>query len=130
MARGILRLYSTQKNILNDVDKKLALVSKYHSKWIKYNAAKRFSSQNAPPQGVPYNKLTIGVPKEVWKDERRVALTPQVAQVLTKKGFTVNVQENAGSEAKFRNDDYEKAGAVIVDAQKAFHSGGDCFWIV
>lgn len=24
-----------------------------------------------PPKGVPYNKLSIGVPKESWKNERR-----------------------------------------------------------
>lgn len=32
-----------------------------------------FSSSSTPPpvQGVPYTKLSVGVPKEVWQDERR-----------------------------------------------------------
>ncbi|KAG7304472.1 hypothetical protein JYU34_011416 [Plutella xylostella] len=32
-----------------------------------------FSSSAAPPNvpGVPYSKLTIGVPKEIWDSERR-----------------------------------------------------------
>lgn len=30
------------------------------------------SSAAAPPtQGVPYTKLTVGVPKEIWNDEKR-----------------------------------------------------------
>ncbi len=69
---------------------------------------------DAPVKGIPYNKLTIGVPKESWTNERRVAITPAVVQTLTKKGFAINVEENAGKEASFRNQDYEAAGAKIV----------------
>ncbi|XP_049800840.1 NAD(P) transhydrogenase, mitochondrial-like [Schistocerca nitens] len=77
----------------------------------------------APPvRGTPYKQLKIGVPKEIWQNEKRVALTPAVAATLVKKGFTVQVEEGAGSEAKFRNDDYTQAGAKIVDKTTAFHS--------
>ena len=37
------------------------------------------------PAGVAYTKLTIGVPKESFKGERRVAITPAATQILTKK---------------------------------------------
>lgn len=53
----------------------------------------------------------------------RVAIAPAVTEVLVKKGFTVKVEENAGKEAKFRNSDYEKAGAKLVSSENAFHSG-------
>lgn len=75
-----------------------------------------------PVPGIPYNKLSIGVPKEIWKNERRVALTPVAAATLVKKGFTVNIEDGAGLESKFRNEDYATAGAKVVDKITAFHS--------
>ena len=38
-------------------------------------------------QPVPYSELTIGVPKEVLTNEKRVALTPPNVALLLKKGF-------------------------------------------
>lgn len=52
----------------------------------------------------------------------RVAITPTVTSTLTKKGFIVNVEQGAGLGAKFRDDDYAKAGADIVDAKHALQS--------
>jgi NAD/NADP transhydrogenase alpha subunit len=52
-----------------------------------------------------------------------VALTPAAAATLIKKGFTVNVEEGAGLESKFRNEDYASTGAKVVDRNTAFLSG-------
>lgn len=52
----------------------------------------------------------------------RVALTPAVTSALVKKGFTVNVEQGAGFSAKFRDDDYAKAGANIVNSNTALSS--------
>lgn len=71
-------------------------------------------------KGTPYKQLTIGVPKEIFKNERRVAVSPAVTATFVKKGFTVNIEENAGAEAKFSNADYEAAGGKIVDKNKVF----------
>lgn len=79
--------------------------------------------KDATPQevkGTPYNKLTIGVPAETWTNEKRVACTPAVTAMLTKKGFTVNIQEGAGKLSSFRDDDFAAAGAKIVDKNTAF----------
>jgi NAD(P) transhydrogenase len=76
------------------------------------------------PRGVSYKSLTIGVPREVLQNERRVALTPGVAQNLTKKGFNVLVEENAGLQAKFSNEQYEQAGAKVVNSKNVF-AGAD-----
>ncbi|CAH2099812.1 unnamed protein product [Euphydryas editha] len=83
-----------------------------------------FSSSSTPPpvQGVPYTKLSVGVPKEIWQDERRVAIVPAVVSKLVKKGFTVNVEENAGSLANFPNKIYEEAGANITSLKDTFQS--------
>ncbi len=75
-----------------------------------------------PPPGTPYNKLTIGIPKESFPNERRVAMTPAACKLLTKEGFTVAIEDGAGLEAKFSNSDYEAAGGKIVGKNDAFGS--------
>jgi len=82
---------------------------------------RRFKEAAAPAEvvGTPYSKITLGVPKETWEGERRVAISPAVTAALTKKGFTVNVETNAGALANFRNIDYEAAGGKVVDAKTA-----------
>merc|ERR1712172_284703 len=83
------------------------------------SSARRYADA-APVAGTPYNKLSIGVPAETWTNEKRVACTPAVTAMLTKKGFTVNVQEGAGKLSSFRDDDFAAAGAKIVGKDAAF----------
>ena len=75
-----------------------------------------------PIAGAPYKSLSIGVPKESFLNEKRVALTPTVVSALAKKGFTLNVEEGAGLGASFPNDDYQNAGAKIVSKDAAYAS--------
>merc|ERR1711936_1052935 len=82
------------------------------------SSARRYA--DAAPTGIPYSKLNLGVPAETWTNEKRVACTPAVAAMLTKKGFTVNVQEGAGKLSSFRDDDFAAAGAKIVPKEAAF----------
>lgn len=51
-----------------------------------------------------------------------MALTPAATATLTKKGFTVQIEEGAGFAATFHNDAYAQAGGRIVDARTAFES--------
>lgn len=65
---------------------------------------------------VPYSALTVGIPFETFPNERRVALTPQNATLLLKKGFgRVLIERGAGAQAQFTDEAYEKAGATLVD---------------
>jgi NAD(P) transhydrogenase len=75
-----------------------------------------------PIGGAPYKSLSIGVPKESYLNEKRVALTPTVVANLVKKGFTLHVEENAGLGASFHNEDYHNAGAKIVSKNAAYAS--------
>lgn len=69
-------------------------------------------------KGIPYSSLTVGVPLERFPDERRVALTPQNAALLLKKGFgRVLVERGAGTEAQFLDESYSSAGATLVDKE-------------
>ncbi|KAF4576779.1 hypothetical protein EYR36_000624 [Pleurotus pulmonarius] len=71
------------------------------------------------PAGIPYSSLTVGVPREIFPNERRVALTPQNVALLRKKGFSkVLVEQNAGTEAQFLDEHYVTAGATLVSREQ------------
>ncbi|KAG7132017.1 hypothetical protein HYQ45_009540 [Verticillium longisporum] len=75
---------------------------------------------------VPYSQLTVGVPKEIFLNERRVALSPQNVALLLKKGFSkVLVERGAGAEADFLDDVYREAGATLVDSANDVWTGAD-----
>jgi NAD(P) transhydrogenase subunit alpha len=59
--------------------------------------------------------MRIGVPKEIAANERRVALTPDVAGRLIKGGFEVLIERGAGTAAFFPDEAYSAAGAKISD---------------
>ena len=56
----------------------------------------------------------IGVPRETFAGEKRVATVPEVVEKLIKLGFKVAVQSGAGDAANFSDDVYRAAGAQIV----------------
>ena len=73
----------------------------------------------APPAGgAPAAHLAtaqrIGVPREVFPGEKRVATVPDAVQKLIKLGFSVAVESGAGAQASFSDDSYREAGATIV----------------
>ncbi|SKC57581.1 alanine dehydrogenase [Ohtaekwangia koreensis] len=59
--------------------------------------------------------MIIGVPKEIKNNENRVALTPAGTQELVKRGHTVHVQKTAGVGSGFFDEDYQRAGATLID---------------
>ena len=69
--------------------------------------------------------MKVNVPKEKNDFERRVAITPEVAQSLIKAGFEVNIEKDAGLNSYFDNAAYEKAGAKIVDDPNAIYRDAD-----
>jgi len=65
--------------------------------------------------------LLIGVPREVFPGEKRVATVPEVVEKLIKLGFGVAVETGAGEGANCGDDAYRAAGAEIVaDAATLF----------
>lgn len=53
----------------------------------------------------------------------RVAVVPAVVSKLVKKGFSVNIEEDAGALANFPNKTYEEAGAKVTSLKDTFQSG-------
>lgn len=66
--------------------------------------------------------MVIAVPKEILPGENRVACVPDVASKLIKSGFQVHVEKDAGLNAGFTNEMYEKAGAKIVNLNELYTS--------
>ena len=69
--------------------------------------------------------MQIGVPKEVYPGERRVAATPASVERLRKLGFEVLIQRGAGQAASYGDAAYAEAGAVLVDDAEALWGAAD-----
>ncbi|MBI5167053.1 MAG: alanine dehydrogenase [candidate division NC10 bacterium] len=62
--------------------------------------------------------MIIGVPKEIKTGERRVAVTPQGVDVLVSHNHRVLVERGAGVGSGFSDQEYQKAGATIVEKRE------------
>jgi len=69
--------------------------------------------------------VIIGVPKESYPGERRVAVVPMVLPNLTKAGFEVVVQRGAGEGAGYPDDLYTQKGAKIVSDRAEVFGAAD-----
>ncbi len=67
----------------------------------------------------------IGVPREIFPGEKRVATVPEVVEKLIKLGFAVSVESGAGDAANCSDDSYRAAGAQIVDTAAALWATSD-----
>lgn len=66
--------------------------------------------------------MIIGVPKEIKISENRVGLTEAGVKQLVKEGHTVYVEKDAGLGSSITNQQYEKAGAKILDSKKEVYA--------
>jgi len=57
--------------------------------------------------------MRVAVVKESYKNEHRVAISPEIVKKIVKMGAEVVVEDNAGKSSSFLNKDYQKAGAEI-----------------
>ena len=62
--------------------------------------------------------MKIGVPKEIYSGEKRVATTPDVVLQLKKLGFDVAVEAGAGAAANYSDEAYKEAGSEIASGAK------------
>ncbi|WEW55749.1 oxidoreductase [Emydomyces testavorans] len=124
MVRAINTLHPCRAGTRAGLQRRLVLaLSAFQFRAFSCTAHRQEDKQNAPPSklitSVPYSALTVGIPLETYLNERRVALTPQNASLLLKKGFSrVLVERGAGSEAKFPDEAYQDAGATVVNRRE------------
>jgi len=69
--------------------------------------------------------MIVGVPREIYPGERRVALIPAVIPDLSKAGVQVVVEAGAGEEAGYRDSEYVEKGARIISSRAELFGSAD-----
>ena len=69
--------------------------------------------------------MIVGVPKESYPGERRVALVPLAIPALTKAGFEIVLEQGAGAEAGYPDALYAEKGAKIASDRAAVFGAAD-----
>ncbi|MFY9741749.1 MAG: Re/Si-specific NAD(P)(+) transhydrogenase subunit alpha [Candidatus Sulfotelmatobacter sp.] len=69
--------------------------------------------------------MIVGVPKESYPGERRVALVPAVVPLLAKAGLEVVVESGAGQQAGYPDSLYTEKGAKVLPDRAAVFSTAD-----
>jgi H+-translocating NAD(P) transhydrogenase subunit alpha len=69
--------------------------------------------------------LIVGVPKESYPGERRVALVPAVVPTLAKAGIEVIVEAGAGEQAGYPDVAYIDKGAKVIAERSAVFGASD-----
>ena len=66
--------------------------------------------------------MLIGIPKEIFPGETRVALIPLSVDRLIKKGASIAVETGLGASIRCSDEEYKKAGAAILDRNSLLSS--------
>ncbi len=69
--------------------------------------------------------MIVGLPKEIKKQEYRVALTPAGCEMIVKQGHGVVVERQAGEGSGFADAEYLDAGAGLVESAQEVWSTAD-----
>ena len=69
--------------------------------------------------------MIVGVAKESYPGERRVALVPAVVPLLAKAGLEVAIESHAGEQAGYPDSLYAEKGAKILPDRAAVFSTAD-----
>jgi NAD(P) transhydrogenase subunit alpha len=66
--------------------------------------------------------MKVGIPKETWPGETRVAVVPAAVAGLLKAGLEVAVEQDAGTAAGFTDEAYRAQGAMLVSRSEVFRT--------
>ncbi|MDH3626043.1 MAG: Re/Si-specific NAD(P)(+) transhydrogenase subunit alpha [Acidobacteriota bacterium] len=65
---------------------------------------------------------SVGVVKETFPGERRVAIVPAIIPILSKAGFEIHCQRGAGEASGYEDANYAERGATLVDDRESVFS--------
>ncbi|MDQ7747167.1 Re/Si-specific NAD(P)(+) transhydrogenase subunit alpha [Hydrogenophaga pseudoflava] len=82
-------------------------------------------TSGAPTDTAAATPQRIGIPRETFPGEKRVATVPDVVAKLAKLGFGVVVETGAGALADLSDDAYREAGAGIAGSAAELWAGAD-----
>jgi len=64
--------------------------------------------------------MIIGVPKEIKREEYRTGMTTPGVEEMKREGHMLLVESGAGMGSGFKDDEYLKAGADIVESETRY----------
>ena len=82
---------------------------------IKFGKSRLLPQEEMLETAVRKKNLFIGIPRESWKYENRVGLTPEAVELLVNNGHEVRIESKAGEKASYSDTDYSECGGLIVD---------------
>ncbi|XP_078484833.1 NAD(P) transhydrogenase, mitochondrial-like [Ciona intestinalis] len=110
-------------NLISLCSRSNSNVVKRTAHFVRSSVSRKFTQSTGYLQkGNPYKDITIGVPREVLENEKRVALSPAGVTILSKIGYKVKVEENAGEASEFSNSMYSDVGATIASKNDVYSS--------
>lgn len=69
--------------------------------------------------------MNIGIPREIKKEEHRVAVLPSMVYQLSQRGHSVFFELGAGEDAGYPNKEYEDAGGIALPHYKAVYENAE-----
>jgi len=69
--------------------------------------------------------MILGIPKEIIKNETRVAVIPATVKQFVSSGFIVKVESNAGALSQISDSDFKEAGAEILSSASEIFNQAD-----
>lgn len=69
--------------------------------------------------------MIIGVPKEIKEEEYRVGIAPSGVRILCGAGHTVIIERGAGEGSRITDEEYEAAGAVMIETRQEVYARGE-----
>ena len=69
--------------------------------------------------------MIIGFPKEIRATEGRFAITPEGVSLLSNNNNKILIEKSAGESVGYSDEDYEKAGAKIIDSAEEIFSDAE-----
>src|SRR5688572_20332724 len=74
--------------------------------------------------------MRVGIPKETFPGEGRVAAAPSAARALVQAGHAVLVEQGAGAASGLGDDEYIRAGAEIAPTAEELYDRAELVWKV
>ncbi|MCF8295816.1 MAG: Re/Si-specific NAD(P)(+) transhydrogenase subunit alpha [Bacteroidales bacterium] len=69
--------------------------------------------------------MKVGIPREIDRQELRVAATPKTVQRLLKQGFSVQIESKAGVPANYSDEAFLEAGASIIQTAQELYASSE-----
>ena len=69
-------------------------------------------------KAVNRRQMSIGMPRDVRDNEKRISLTPEAVKILTDGGNEVFIERGAGQGSSYSDSKYSENGAVISDSSQ------------